>query len=634
MPEGSFVTSPRAHHQRRATRRVGTVSLAMGSALVVVLGLTAPAVAGSQASGHDAVVSGRLVRAGLGAPMTPIKHVIVIVGENHSLDNVFATYRASSGQKIKNLRSEGIVNADGSPGPHVVKAAQRLATDRTIYQTNPRKTGKYATLPAPDTTYIPAACDRGQAQNVPDARFPSSLPNAPFQITKYVPYNFSASGCPQDGAWVGDPLHRFYQMWQQTDHNANDLYVWTANTAGDDNGAIPPQPIHQGSVSMGFYNMAEGDAPLWRTVADSYAISDNYHQPQMGGTGVNHFALATGDYPYYNDGNGHATIPPLNQIENPNPLPGTNNSYIQDGYSGGSYTNCSAPSAPGVPSIMGYVKKHNAWNGGDCAPGHYYLLNNYNPAYNADGTLVDVTKSPFTVPPQTVPTIGNELSRHGISWGYFGQGLTSTNQQTATYCNICNPFQYNKAIMTSPLRHNIKDYPAFLAEAKAGTLPAVSLVKPSTTFDGHPASSTMAAFEGFARETINAVLSNPREWASTAIFLTVDENGGYYDSGYIQPLTFFGDGPRIPIVTISPWARPAYVDHTYENHVSILKFIEKNWALPPLSSRSLDNLPDPRTGVNRYVPTNGPAIGNLMGMFDFTAAPRLAAPQLSASLPK
>jgi phospholipase C len=104
----------------------------------------------------------------------------------------------------------------------------------------------------------------------------------------------------------------------------------------------------------------------------------------------------------------------------------------------------------------------------------------------------------------------------------------------------------------------------------------------------------------------------------TAIFITFDEGGGYYDSGYVQPTSFFGDGPRVPLMVVSPFAREGYVDHTYNDHVSILKFIESNWRLSPLSERSLDNLPNPQTSrANPYQPINGPAIGNLMNLFNF-----------------
>ena len=85
-----------------------------------------------------------------------------------------------------------------------------------------------------------------------------------------------------------------------------------------------------------------------------------------------------------------------------------------------------------------------------------------------------------------------------------------------------------------------------------------------------------------------------------------------------QPLTFFGDGPRVPMMVVSPYARRGYVDHTYYDHVSILKFIERNWGLQPLSTRSRDNLPNPVVDkANPYVPLNMPAIGDLMEMFHF-----------------
>jgi len=119
-------------------------------------------------------------------------------------------------------------------------------------------------------------------------------------------------------------------------------------------------------------------------------------------------------------------------------------------------------------------------------------------------------------------------------------------------------------------------------------------------------------------DLIARVQANPAVWGKTAILITTDEGGGYYDSGYIQPLDFFGDGTRIPLIAVSPFAKPGFVDHTYSDHVSILKFIERNWELPPLSDRSRDTLPNPVTRPDEpYVPLNGPAIGDLMDLFTF-----------------
>ena len=580
--------------------------------VIATVGLAAVAVSAALAmAGHQPQYSARTV--------TPIKHVVVIIGENHSFDNIFATYRPPGHQHVANLLSEGIINADGAPGANYAKAAQLTATDSGSFSLTPTITGRYPTLPQPNTTNVANACD-GLPGDSADTRFPASLPNGPFQITKYVPYfdshlEYSSFGqCELFGAYVGDPLHRFYQMWQQTSLPGDRLGTWVANTAGDDNGANPPATIFQGAVSMGFYNMAQGDAPILRDLAQHYAISDNYHQAVQGGTGANHIALGTGFAASYQDSSGNAAAPPANQIENPNPRPGTNNNYTQDGYSGGSYSECADPSQPGVGAVDAYLAKLPYQTFRNCQHGRYYLLNNYNPGYNPDGTL---NTSTFTVPPQRTDyvTIGNELSHHGISWGYFGEGYNGGNP-TPDYCGNCDPMQYSASIMTNPTlrantQHGLND---FVAEAANGTLPAVSFLEPGDD-DGHPGYSTLAAFENFTARAVAAVQDNTALWRNTAIFVTFDETGGYYDSGYIQPVSFFGDGPRVPLLTISPYARAGFVDHTYGDHISILKFIEANWRLPPLSSVSQDNLPNATPG--RYVPKDRPAIGNLLTMFDF-----------------
>jgi phospholipase C len=587
----------------------------------------------------------------LGGTRTPIKHVIVIIGENHTFDNVFATYRPPAGQTVDNLLSEGIVSASGGPGPNFWKAQQDTATDTDVYRINPKRGHPYRTLPQPNTTYVSSACS-GQPGGQPDTRFPANLANGPYQITKYVPYfdghgQYAGQGvCEYNGAYVGDPLHRFYQMYQEVSSGAkgphhSDLWTWVHQTAGDSNGDPPPSPFtdqstEQGGLDMGYYNMAQGDAPVLNFLARHYALSDNYHQAVMGGTGANHIALGTGYAAYYQNAHGKPVPPPAGQIENPNPQPGTNNWYTQDGYGksgttdGGSYSNCSDHSAPGVAGVWSYLDSLSYKVADNCQPHTYYLLNNYNPGFNANGTLNTTT---FTVPPQVNwPTIGGELSARGISWGYFGEGFNGGNP-TPDYCGICDPMQYSSQIMTNPAlrantEHGLDD---FRSEVADGTLPAVSFLKPGND-DGHPGYSTLAAFEGFVAQAVTQVQNNPSLWNNTAIFVTFDEGGGYYDSGYIQPVSFFGDGTRVPIIAISPYAKRGYVSHTYTDHVSLLKFIERNWRLPTLSKISLDNLPNPVTNpLNPYVPLNRPAIGNLFNMFNFSHA---QAASLPARLPR
>src|SRR5262249_43562837 len=125
-------------------------------------------------------------------------------------------------------------------------------------------------------------------------------------------------------------------------------------------------------------------------------------------------------------------------------------------------------------------------------------------------------------------------------------------------------------------------------------------------------------FEGFVKKIVDAVEANPKLWKSTAIFVTEDEGGGYYDSGYVQPLDFFGDGTRIPLIVVSPHTKPGHISHAYSDHVFILKFMRRNWTRPTISGRSRDTLPTPRVDDdNPYAPKNTPAISDLFDLFSF-----------------
>ncbi|WP_279610400.1 alkaline phosphatase family protein, partial [Burkholderia territorii] len=166
----------------------------------------------------------------------------------------------------------------------------------------------------------------GTGTGVADTRFPANLPNGPFQISKYVPYAQEITQLEPFGltlfTMTGDPVHRFFQMWQQTggDNSKHDMFTWVATTVGQggDTSGITPSNPSQGGELMGFMNMSTGDAPYFQSLAQTYAISDKYRQSIMGGTGANFFSIATADSPFFNNAGAVAT-PPANQIENPNP---------------------------------------------------------------------------------------------------------------------------------------------------------------------------------------------------------------------------------------------------------------------------------------------------------------------------
>jgi phospholipase C len=624
---------------------------------------------------------------------TPIKHVIVIIGENRTFDHVFATYKPKAGEAVDNLLSKGIINPDGTPGPNFWMARQDFAIDthQDRYQVSPFIQNAYSVLPAPlaggpTNPFIPNLAIAKAVENglpndqyytylttggtgltagTPDTRIPNvnSLPPGPFQITPGIPYD----------AYAASPVHRFYQMWQEMDcnvHYANsanpsgcnaDLFPWVETTVGAGANGLPrPKPFtnattREGSTAMGFYNVQQGDAPYLKYLTDTYSSSDNYHQAVNGGTGANHVAIGTGDAIYFSDGAGNAATPPHNQlvaagtpnagivdeVENPDAMPDTNNWYTQDGYGGGSngspsygggtYSNCSDATAPGADAVLSYLRTLPRAVNPNCAPGHYYLLNNYNPGYFGDGSnaYTDTNKNNtvFTIPPSKLRTIGDALLEKNISFKYYGDQWNIYKNDpyyqnpADIYCNICNFFQYSTSIMTDPAKRtaHLKDTSDLYADISSGQLPAVSYVKPSGLVDGHPASSKLDLFEGFVKKIVDGVNSNPELANNTAIFVTFDEGGGYYDSGYVQPLDFFGDGTRVPLIVVSHYATAGHISHTYNDHVSLLKFIERNWKLNPITGRSRDNLPNPQQSQqNPYVPTNGPAIGDLFDLFNFS----------------
>jgi phospholipase C len=603
------------------------------------------------AAGGDATFNDNATR-------TPIKHVIYIIGENRTFDHVFGTLVPRHGQRVWNLLSEGIINADGTPGPNFKRAQQWMASDSTAYSIHPPKTAPYSTLPRINTDGAPTTApfsDTAAAHAVEpalplsyyrfltiggtglpgdtvDTRFPAGLADGPFQITRYISYNDYASS----------PVHRFFQMWQQLDcniqdatrHNPSgcraDLFPWVETTIGaGSNGK--PLPAHftdqstgEGATAMGVYNVLAGDESYSTYLASTYAVNDNYHQAVLGGTGANHIAIGYGTTMFYADSTGAPTTPPSNQIENPNPLKGTNNWYTQDGYSGGSYVNCADNTQPGVDSVKAYLHSlpYHVFRDGDCEPGEYYLLNNYNPGYLGTGQPAPLGPNLFTIPPSRQRNIGLLLNDNHISWKYYGEGWangTETGEEN-TFCNICNPFLYSTQIMTDSVQRktHLADIQDLYNDITNNTLPAVSIVKPDGFLDGHPASSKFELFEGLVQKIVDMIKANPELWSNTAIMITVDEGGGYYDSGYVQPLDFFGDGTRIPLIVVSKYSEGVGVVHDYGDHVSFDKFVEANWGIGTISPRGRDNLPNPiSTADNPWAPTNSPAISDLMTMFDF-----------------
>jgi acid phosphatase len=633
---------------------------------------------------------------------TPIKHVIVIIGENRTFDNVYGTYQPKPGQTVSNLLSKGIVDKFGAPGANKDLARQfkinyplptptptgppsyfigSKGLSKTAYSPNlptpeagfapplpvthsqlnkdpvdsapPFDANTFSTadlhnisgalritdLPLlttgatgltncqPDLTLPPAACQE------PDKRITNynSLPNTSFQITGVnVPYD----------SYTGDMVHRFYHMWQQSDCDSSD--ITPANPTGCKNDLYPFIGIARGddsgSNSMGFYNVQDGDAPLFKRLADQYTTSDNYHQPVMGGTAVQHIMLGTADaIPWETYTNLHGdtlTKPPDAQVANPDPKSATDVSFKVDRR----WTGCDS-TQKGFQAIESYLMSL-PWrpdlSKSSCVAGQFYMINNTRPGFLSNGKINDAgITAGSAVPPSTLRTIGDALNEIKASWAFYGGGYNHAvafdNGSTDPidvligtggdwYCDICNPFQYAKSIMGNAAQRqaHIKDLTDFFNDLDNGRLKAVSYLKPDSFDDGHPASSKLNILEALIDRIVNSVKQNDDLFESTAIFVTFDEGGGYWDSGFFQPIDFFGDGPRIPLIAVSKYSRGGKISHQYADHASIVKFIERNWGLNPLTGRSRDNLPNPNQAPGSYVPTNMPAVSDLFDLFDFS----------------
>jgi phospholipase C len=580
---------------------------------------------------------------------TPIKHVIIIVGENRSFDHLFATYAPSHAEEgILNLLSEGIVNADGTPGRHFARAHQYRITSapnggKFFSSAGRAHKALYGTLPPPDVNGVGALSpyigilslpggDPGlspQDQVLfgtggtglsftlgPDTRITNvnALPPGPFQLT--------GPAMPFD-AFTGDTIHQYFQMVQQMDCALDEEHVSRSNPTGclhDLQSAVtttystpPGGTPHDTGQTMAFFNMQNGDAPLFKSLADQYTMSDNYHQPVMGGTGPDSQPLGFADQVFFSDGNSHPATPAAVNIYNPDPQTGMLNLYTHRAQ----WFNCSDETQPGIGAIASYLKSLPYTLQTRCDTGEYWQAVNVNPAFTPKG----LPQSGLVVPPTAQRSIGDVLTANNIPWKYYGGGFNADGTSSpfsGSYCNICNPFEYQSNYPSTVADH-MRDVTDLFTDLANGTLPAVSYVKPDGTMDGHPASSKWSLFEAFANNIIELAHSNRELWATTAIFVTVDEGGGYYDSGFIQPVDFFGTGPRIPMIAVSPFSTGGHISHVYNEHSSFVKFIERNWRLGgTLSDRSRDNLPNPvHDQDNAYVPRNMPAIGDLFDLFHF-----------------
>jgi phospholipase C len=228
------------------------------------------------------------------------------------------------------------------------------------------------------------------------------------------------------------------------------------------------------------------------------------------------------------------------------------------------------------------------------------------------------------------------LHRAHVSWGYYvapgfqpdcadALELCSQAPQRVRTPEIWNPLPAFETVAHDHQLGDIRSTQAFLEAAATGTLPAVSWVVPSWHESEHPPASILTG-QAYVTDLINTVMAGP-DWQSTAIFLSWDDWGGFYDHVVPPRVDGAGYGFRVPGLVISPYARRGFIDHQVLSSDAYLKFIEDDFLGGQRLNPRTDGRWDPRPTVREHVAM----LGNLARAFNFHQKPR--APVLLSPFP-
>lgn len=219
------------------------------------------------------------------------------------------------------------------------------------------------------------------------------------------------------------------------------------------------------------------------------------------------------------------------------------------------------------------------------------------------------------------------LHKYGISWAYYVMDgvepdcandamACAPRRQNARTPGIWNPLPSFDTVKQDGQLANVQDMTSFFKAAQNGTLPAVVWLAPAGKYSEHPP-ARVSAGQAYVTGVINALMRSP-EWGSTAIFLTWDDWGGFYDHVVPPRVDENGYGLRVPGIVISPYARKGYIDHQVLSHDAYAKFIEDDFLGGARIDPRTDGRPDPRPDVRE----NLRILGDLRNDFDFSQAPR------------
>jgi phospholipase C len=324
------------------------------------------------------------------------------------------------------------------------------------------------------------------------------------------------------GANTPDLIHRFYQEQAQIDGGQMDRFAAISDAKG---------------LVMGYYHSA--NLPLAKEAADN-TLCDNFFHSAFGGSFLNHFFLIAVKAPMF------AGAPASMRVQLD-----ANGSLVKDG----------------AVTPDGFVVNTA------------FTINTPHPAKASRAMLM---------PNQRDTTIGDRLSEKNVSWAWYSGGWNDAvaGHPDKLFQFHHQPFAYyaNFADGTPGRRDHLKDETEFITAARAGQLPEVSFVKPLGELNEHPGYTNVLSGERHVEELLQALRASP-EWKQTAVIITYDENGGFWD--HVSPPTVdrWGPGSRVPTIVISPFAKHGYIDHTVYDTSSILALIEHRYGLAPLGTR-------------------------------------------------
>ncbi|MCA6218534.1 acid phosphatase [Ideonella sp. B7] len=492
-----------------------------------------------------------------------IQNIVVIYAENRSFDSLFGNFPGAEGLST-------VMDSHGKPTSAYVAQVDR---DGSALSTLPPVWGG---VTAGGIT--PAVT---QAQS-------AGLANQPFSIE--TAFQTSANATLDLTTVTRDMYHRFFENQMQINGGKNDQFVAWADS---------------GAMVMGQFDSSS--SALYK-LAQQYTLADNFFQGAFGGSFLNHQYLICACAPEYPNADTATAAPSI---------------AVLDKDSSGNYTHNLSVAASSASSAMdgkpSFVLSGNITPANYFGDGKFYAINTMQPPYQPSGNApADVsgnnalyanTAKSTTLPAQTATHIGDLLTAKGVSWKWYAGAWTSATADgtqaasatrsviyagnsygVATSANVDfqphhQPFNYYAEF--DPVTHateranHLQDYSNLVADAAAGTLPAVAFYKPEGLYNQHPGYANVKDADQKIADLVAKLQASP-QWKHMVIVITYDENGGQWD--HVAPPTAdkLGPGTRIPAIIVSPYAKKGAVDHTQYDTASILRLITRRFGLTPL----------------------------------------------------